>query len=355
MRKVLAAGLITALMALAGLTYRVETVRIVFLTDGLPYAPAFRGDTIGPGAMLNAHDGQAFGSLALDPLLSHPDEWGGGRSQMAYRATRPLLGWLVGLTSLGSRWLTRWSLLAWTAFGAGVMAAGAFVLAAHWGRRTDWVPLLLLLPGMLGQLLFGGLSDGLAAGLALFGMTWWFQRRDRLALTALCLAALTRETTLLVPLALLLPALRSERQRARALVLPFLAYAAWVAVVWLRLHAVPTDPDHGRLSAPLSGLLAAVPGWSWVGWVSAVSIALLAVVAFRRAPSPEVRWLVVLSIVFASTMGDLVWRSWDFTRPLLPVTVVGACLLAKTVVPDADATGAGAASGGPAEPVPVEA
>ena len=352
MRKAFAAGVVTAMVALGGLVYRAETIRIVSPPGDLPYAPAFRGERTGPGAMMNAHDGQAFGSLALDPLLARPDDWADGRRGMAYRAARPLLGWLVGLTSFGSARLARWSLLVWTAAGAGLVTAAASALAAQWGRRPDWVPLLLLLPAMVGQLLVGGLSDGLAAGLALLGVVWWLQHRDRPAIAALCLAALARETALLVPLALLLA---SDRRRARALLLPFLTYGAWVALVWLRLQALPTDPGGGRLAAPLTGLVAAVPGWTWVGWVSAASVVLLGAVALSRAPSPAVRWLVALSALLASTMGEAVWRSWDFTRPLLPVTVVGACLLATKATEDAYVTGPDAGPGRSPEPVPLDA
>jgi hypothetical protein len=39
--------------------------------------------------------------------------------------------------------------------------------------------------------------------------------------------------------------------------------------------------------------------------------------------------LVALSTLFALTLGPIVLRSWDFSRPLLPATVVGACLLAR--------------------------
>lgn len=330
--KAVAAGLLTAALAFAGLVYRAETVTTAPSQQGVPYAPAFRGQTSGPGGMLNAHDGQAFGSLALDPLLSHPGDWGGGPAEMAYRAARPLLGWLVMLTSFGSATAAGWSLLAWTALGIGVMAAGALVLANHWGREGDWVPLLLLLPGVAGQVLFGGLSDGLATGLALLGLAWWLERRERLAIVALCLAALARETTLLVPLALLLA---TERRRAFRLLIPFAAYAGWVGVVWLRIGALPTDAHQGRLGLPPGNFVVAMGSWSWVEVVGAVTIAVLVCGAWIRAPGREVRWLVVLSALFAVTLGPAVLRSWDFTRPLLPVTVVGACLLARKVADDA--------------------
>lgn len=86
--KALAAGVLTAVVAMGVLAYRAETV--VGHQRGDPYAPAFRGQVRGPGALLNAHDGQALGSLALDPLLTRADEWGGGPEGMAFRAARPL-------------------------------------------------------------------------------------------------------------------------------------------------------------------------------------------------------------------------------------------------------------------------
>lgn len=333
--KALVAGFLTGLLAFAGLAYRAETVGTAVSDRGASYAPAFRGETSGPGAIMNAHDGQAFGSLALDPLLSRPNEWTNGRAEMAYRAARPLLGWLVMLTSFGLAALASWGLLVWTAIGIGVMAAGAFVLAHHWGREGDWVPFLILLPGVAGQVLFGGLSDALATGLALFGLVWWLRRRDRWAIAALCLAALCRETTLLVTLALVLSA---DHPRRRPLLLPFAAYAGWAGVVWLRLQALPTDAHQGRLALPPANFTAVVGSWSWVEVLGAATIIVLATVAWRRAPCREVRWLVVLSALFAATLGPTVVRAWDLGRPLLPVTVVGACLLARRVTDVATGT-----------------
>lgn len=324
-RKALAAGLLTVVLAFAGLVYRATTVRTSASVSGTPYAPAFRGERSGPGAMLNAHDGQAFGSLALDPLLAHPDRWTGGRVTLGYRAARPLLGWVVLATSWGSKAAVEWSLLAWTAIGAGLMAAGAVLLAGQWHRQDDWVPLILLLPGVAGTLLFGGLSDGLAAGLALLGLAWWLQRRDGWAIAALCLAALTRESALLVPLALLLA---SERRRAVRLLAPFAVYAGWVGVVWLRLRVLPTDARPTRVGLPPGNLLSAAQWWGPLEVLGAIVVVVLLAVAWRKAPSRDIRWLVVVSILFVLTLGPVVLRSWDFARPLLPVTVVGACLLA---------------------------
>jgi hypothetical protein len=232
-------------------------------TGARPYAPAFRGAQDGPAAMMNRHDGQAFGSLALDPLLAHPERWTEGAPALAYRASRPLLGWLVGLTSLGSSERAAWSLLVWTAVGIGMVAAAAAALSRRWSRSPNWVPLLLVVPGIAGQLLFPGLSDGVATGLVLVGLAWWIDGRDRGAVALFCLAVLCRETTLLVPLALLLTA---GWRRGRILLVPAGAYAAWVGIVWLRLHALPSDASQGRIGIPLRACCRPCPvGPGWPG------------------------------------------------------------------------------------------
>jgi hypothetical protein len=325
--RALTAGFLTALLAFAGLVYRANTVRLTSSASDAPYAPAFRGERSGPGAMLNAHDGQAFGSLALDPLLAHPERWKGGRAELGYRAARPVLGWLVLVTSFGSKTAVEWSLLAWTAIGIGLIAAAALVLADRWQRKGDWVPLLLLLPGVVMQLLYGGLCDALAAGLALLGLAWWMDGRDRAAVVVLCVAGLTRESALLVPLALILAT--GWRRRTMFLAAPFLAYAGWVSVVWLRLRVWPNQARPDGLGLPPGNFRVAIRSWTVVEVVSALVLVVLFAVAWRRAPGREVRWLVALSALFALTLGPIVLRSWDFSRPLLPATVVGACLLAR--------------------------
>ena len=117
---------------------------------------------------------------------------------------------------------------------------------------------------------------------------------------------------------------------------PFGVYAGWVAIVAGRLHTLPVDPEQGRLSLPFVGLAQGMRSWSWVEVVCLASVLVLGAVAWVRAPGLEVRWLVAVSALFAVTMGSGVWRSWDFTRPLLPVTVVGACLLARLSPPLGD-------------------
>src|SRR5439155_20265386 len=112
-------------------------------------------------------------------------------------------------------------------------------------------------------------SDGLAAGLGLWGLASWLKGRERWAIVLLSLAGLGRESALLVPLALLLCA---GLRRGRRLLVPFAVYAGWVAVVWLRLQSSPNDPRQGRLGFPFSGLAAGVASWGWVEVACAATV-----------------------------------------------------------------------------------
>ena len=84
------------------------------------------------------------------------------------------------------------------------MAGAAVMLTAHWRRESEWVPLVLLLPGVVTGAAVRRAVRQPGDGPGALRARRWFERRDRWAVVALCLAALTKESTLLVPLALLL-------------------------------------------------------------------------------------------------------------------------------------------------------
>src|SRR4051812_48983127 len=58
----------------------------------------------------NSGDGQSFAALAQDPSLSRPDVFYRGKSEAAYRAQRPLAGYLAWAMSLGQPGLVLWML-----------------------------------------------------------------------------------------------------------------------------------------------------------------------------------------------------------------------------------------------------
>jgi hypothetical protein len=159
----------------------------------------------------------------------------------------------------------------------------------------------------------------------------WPERPWRGALLLLA-AALTRETLLVVPAGLLVGHVsarttRLHRPPTRALVTPFLALAAWVALVRLRIGAWPVSAASGRLAPPFTGLLDAARGWTSFGgeWTYLVlGGAILAGVVALRRDDRSMLGVVVVSAALGVFMGRLVWARWqDFTRPLLPLYAFG--------------------------------
>ena len=100
-------------------------------------------------------DGQAFAAIAQDPLLARPAVIGSS-TDYAYRAQRPLWGYLGWLASLGQPALVPWALAALTICSG---AAATFVVALLLLRRglNPWWALGVLIVGVAG-------ADGLHPG-----------------------------------------------------------------------------------------------------------------------------------------------------------------------------------------------
>lgn len=104
------------------------------------YAPAYRFPSNRLQVLYNTHDGQAFASLAMDPSLARPEVWSGGNADFAYRAGRPVIGWLAWAMSLGRPDLVQWILAVISVASAGLLG-GAVTLLAHRCRRdVTWAP-----------------------------------------------------------------------------------------------------------------------------------------------------------------------------------------------------------------------
>jgi hypothetical protein len=183
----------------------------------------------------------------------------------------------------------------------------------------------MALPGAAVQLGWVGLADNLAVGSALLGLTWWCRKRPGLAAVAFCAAALGRETTLVVPVALLLVEL-SRRVPWRSL-LPLGAslatLTAWTCVVRVRVGVWPSSAGDARIAPPWSGLTAAVGRWELLDAVVVVALMAALALALRRRPPPVIALVVILSLAGSLFLGWNVWERWeDVTRVLLPASAV---------------------------------
>jgi len=197
------------------------------------------------------YDGQQFLSLALDPLLQEEGTLA-ALDLPAYRYRRilyPLLGNLLGL---GSPQLIPWALV-----GINILAIVALIVLATWyykGHRQASLKALwgLAIPGIWLSLAFST-ADLLAGVFTLGALYSEHRRRPWLCALALGLGLLTRETLLLVWLALALNALYRRRL---ASALP-LALALVPALLW-NLYVVslglPGGKGGGNFGWPLAGM-----------------------------------------------------------------------------------------------------
>jgi hypothetical protein len=219
-----------------------------------------------PGA---GYDGQFFWRHATDPLLLGDDAvatFTGGQAYRAQRVGLPALAWLLAGGQAGLVALTL-QLVAWGAVVA-LVALLARVAVAH-GRSAWWGLPLGLMPGMV-LAATRGLADPVAVALVVAAVVALGAGRHRWAALAMAGAVLTRETMLLLPLAVVgcavlaalpLPDRLRPAAPPRAALLAagaaIAVFAAWQAYVAVRLGSLPMGavPD-----GQTSGLFGAFPG-----------------------------------------------------------------------------------------------
>jgi hypothetical protein len=207
------------------------------------------------------YDGQFYYRLAVDPFTDKPFDHGIGFDMPAHRQQRivyPLLAWSL---TRGHVERLPWVLLAINF--AGMMALGA--LAGHAARALGRHALLgLVVPLYPGYVftLARDLSE-ILAGCFMIGALLAARRGARWAVALLAtLAMLSRETTLVVPAAMLVCAvlaLRHDRSRARvadaiAYAVPIVVYVAWQSVLARHWGISPSQQNSKSLSLPLVGL-----------------------------------------------------------------------------------------------------
>lgn len=265
------------------------------------------------------YDGQFFYYVALDPrgapaYLDAP----------SYRYARALYPALTRAVSVGQPTLVPWALLL---VNLVAVAAGTLALALLLRRRGAspvYACLFGFAPGLF-EAVSRDLSEPLAYALVAGGLAaWWWDEEPRPLVAGVLfgLAALTRETTLLFPLALVVAALvglgdvgakRGERRIRSAAVLGTLSLAPYLVLRLVLLAWLGSDgatPEAARFPlVPFGGLLSQWPFnrivleqvWSVVIPAS-ISIVLVASLTRRLGPSLIALILNVgLLIVFLPT------------------------------------------------------
>lgn len=280
-------------------------------------------------------DGQQFYAMARDPF--HPETVAPSLDNARYRYQRPLypaLAWLLHPQGGGPGLVVALVVVSLLGLFLGALAMGAL---ADYLRGPPWLAMLYpLLPGAVWTVT-SSVADGLAVSLCLVTIVAVLRGRAGLAILAATAAVLTRETTILVPLALVLAGRR--RRDLPLLVVPGLVIAAWLLVVRV------TVPDVGiameRLWWPLTGLLDAtrtkwLHGKELLGMAStASSLVVSGYVLIRRRGPSELRWVLGVQLAFLSLCsGGVLGDDFGSTRStMLLLAVALAVLVSGTRAP----------------------
>ena len=265
------------------------------------------------------HDGQQFYAMARHPF--DPEAAGDAVDPPAYRYRRILFPALAGLVAPGGGRPVIYAFLGLSLLG---VALGAAALKAMPGGPR-WMPLAVAVSPAVITSLTLSLSDALGSGLALAAVAAATRRRWALAVLAATAAGLTRETFLIVALALVFTPDMPRPWRVVALAAPAAAVGGWM--LWLsgRLDTSILDGGSDQLAVPFSGYLGGHTD-AQTFFMAALAAVLLGVGAWRTSRiAPHVAVVLALEVVLLVCVSDLVAFNWvnvvRTAAPLLPLAV----------------------------------
>ncbi|MEM7143424.1 MAG: hypothetical protein AAF548_20585 [Actinomycetota bacterium] len=192
------------------------------------------------------HDGQA--NYVLARALPDLHDAQGHLDSVTYRARRIVYPALASVLPPGHATVA--GLLALNVMATGIAAAGLTPIVRRLGGHWLVAATVALTPAFIASTIIS-LGDGLGLALAAAGVALW--RRPRAtawAVTLFALAALTRETTLVIPAAVFL---WEGRGRRRWLLLPPAALVAWMGV--LQTWIGDAGKSAAQFTAPFAGWL----------------------------------------------------------------------------------------------------
>lgn len=314
---------------------------VILLAEVFIAPPATFGGKDNPGAwnpprdraelLVAKMDGHTFAQIAEDPLMKHTvAAYNGDESNAAYRSARPVMGWMYFVGSAGGqRVLLAPVILIFTALTAGAVVLATDALGRAMGLRIGLLGLIPIMPALVAAAAYPGVSEPMAYALALFGLAAWCRSKTWLAVGLFCLAALTRETTLLVPMGLGIDHLiRTRRlQGALPLLLVPASYVAWVSVVYARIGALPSS--YSPMDGPFVGFKEAFPHWKPAEWLTAALLVASAVVIIRSGTGWMRAILAVHALFFVFMNYQVWWVWWGFGRVGTMLPLLGLVAFAR--------------------------
>jgi hypothetical protein len=253
----------------------------------------------------------------------------GRTDRLRYRVRRILFPMLVSPFPKGPP--TVWAMLAVNLLAIGAAAVAASRLARRLGG-PPWLGLAAAITPALFISARASLGDALAFSLALWGVVLW-RRHLGWAAVLFTLAALTRETTLVAPVACLLVA--NDRRSRLAMASPIAAYAVWVGLTSLFLHGHLSPDSSSPLADAMRQFQVPLQAWGELGWTSKPTLfGLCATIAsvlsawVLRNRMPEIAlWLLADTLLLMVASADVAADTLNYVR-FAPLLGVGVALAA---------------------------
>ncbi|HEY8044862.1 MAG TPA: hypothetical protein VIF35_11380 [Streptosporangiaceae bacterium] len=319
-----------------------------FVRAARPYA---HRNGVPPGLLVfpgNGYDGQFYYRLALDPANLHRTAFG-ITMDSPFRLQRigyPALAWIV---SAGQHAWVPVALVAVNVLALAAVGLAGGTLARDAGRHALCG---LLLAGYFGFFMSVGndLTEPVAAACLLGGIIACRRGRPVLAGAAFGYGTLTRETVLLVPLALGLARLISWARRAArpgaaglAWAVPVMMFAAWQLVLRqatgsvILMDSAASNSSPGLPFSQFAGAIRMNLGLLWpptgAAWIWCLEVAVLAActaaaLAALRAPGPRYERLAfLLYVVELGGLSANIWSGHADLRSIDEVYLLGTLIL----------------------------
>ena len=293
----------------------------------------------------SGYDGQFYYRLALNPFTSRPTEFGVTFDNPQHRQQRIAYPFLVWVLSMGRADRVPVLLIVVNYLALCLIGWVGGAYAQSMRQHALWGVVLPLYPGFL-LTLSRDLAEILEVGFLLAGLLLIRRGNHRAATILLTLAALTKETSLLVPVSLIFAALAGTWQGKgtrelpwRLSLVPLITYGVWQVLLSYRWERIPLSGGMHNLGWPLSGFIrfflstAALNTESQRLWFTElwfiIVFAVSVVFAFGSTVArthEKLSW--VLYITLAALLSRSIWaEDWAFLRALSEFYVLGAIIV----------------------------
>src|SRR5437588_11043638 len=299
---------------------------------------------------VGGYDGIWFYRLAINPFTRMQAAHGIRIDNPPYRQQRIGYPFIVWMLSLGQATWIPWLLVIVNILAAAVMAGFAGAFAKRFGLHALWGVIVPLYPGFV--LTFSrDLAEIVAAAFAMGAIWAVASRRSIAAGLLLTCAMLTRETTLLLALALAAAWLierllrRERRIRAIAFSFPIAVYAVWQLVLAFQWGVSPLRagaPDRTPPFVEFARFLAAAAmrrdhqeRLYFLESLFLAAVVIAIVLVWRRSRAPlewRLAWLGYVAIF--SILPHTIWiEDYGFLRIFADVFLVSAALIIPASAP----------------------